>query len=97
MRISSIGIVQTAKTLAAPYARIGVIIGIVAFFVYLFAPAHSVGGHGILTAMLALVFIPIIYAITGSIAIAIAAWIYNLVANKTGGVEFTATKVGLNQ
>jgi len=47
--------------------------------------------------MLALVFIPIIYAITGSIAIAIAAWIYNLVANKTGGVEFTATKVGLNQ
>jgi hypothetical protein len=94
MRISSIGVMQTAKTLAALYALIGIIIGIVAFFVFLFAPTHSAGGGGILTAILALIVIPIFYAVIGFIAIAIAAWIYNVVAEKTGGVEFTATNVG---
>jgi len=93
-RISSIGIMQTAKTMAGLYGFIGIIGGVVAFVFYLVAPARSVGGPGILMAILALILLPIIYAIFGYIAIAIGAWIYNFVASKTGGVEFTTTNIG---
>jgi hypothetical protein len=94
MRVRSIGIIQTAKTVAALYALIGIILGIAAFFVYLFAPARSTGGGGIVPAILAVIFIPIFYGILGFVGVAIAAWIYNFVAEKTGGVEFTTTSVG---
>jgi len=94
MRVRSIGILQTAKTAAALYGLIGIILGAVAFFVYLFAPAKSAGGAGIVPALLALILVPVFYGVVGFIGIAISAWIYNFVAEKTGGVEFTTTNVG---
>lgn len=40
-----------------------------------------------------MVFLPIIYAVVGFIGGVIAAFIYNLVAKWTGGVEFTTEEV----
>jgi xanthosine utilization system XapX-like protein len=95
LRITSIGIMQTAKTIAALYALIGIIVGIVTLFVEVFSPPNVSGAPtGLLVGIVGLIAIPILYAVVGFIAVAITVWIYNIVAKRAGGVEFTATQVG---
>ena len=95
LRVTSIGIMQTAKTLAVLYGLIGVIVGIAAFFVEVLAPPSSISGpSGIVPGIVGLILIPILYAIAGFIAVAVTVWLYNIVAQRMGGVEFTTANVG---
>jgi hypothetical protein len=95
LRITSIGILQTAKTAGALYGVVGLIFGVFAFFIELFVPSgYFAGPSGIGPAILALILGPIVYAIGGFVAFAIGGWLYNLVAARTGGVELEATHVG---
>ncbi len=92
VRISSIGVLQTAKTLAALYAVVGVVAGIVACLAIVSEPFH-LNDDWVLRAVIALFAIPVGYALLGLVGTAISAWIYNIVAAKTGGVQFTLTNL----
>jgi hypothetical protein len=92
VRISSIGVIQTAKTLAVLYAVVGVVAGIVACLAIASEPFHF-NDDWVLRALVALFAIPVAYALLGFVGTAVSAWIYNLVAAKTGGVEFTMTNL----
>jgi len=95
LRITSIGITQTANTVAALYGLLGLIFGILAFFFALFAPSSRFATtSGVIPAIFALILFPILYALGAFIFVAIGSWVYNVVAAKTGGVEFHATQVG---
>jgi hypothetical protein len=88
-RISRIAPWQAAKTLAAVYFVLGLLIAVP---LALFAPAISVAtgepqpGRGFFFLM------PIAYAIGALIFVPIGCWIYNVVAARLGGIEFTTTE-----
>ena len=78
--------------------KLGIVLGvlygvisllIVPFFILgvLFGPKGT--GFGVVLA----IFLPIIYAVAGFIGGVISAFVYNLVAKWTGGVEFTTEEV----
>jgi hypothetical protein len=85
-RISRIEPWQAAKTLAAVYFVLGLLLAVP---LALFAPAISVAngqpapGRGFFLLM------PFAYAIGALIFVPIGCWIYNLVAARLGGIEFT--------
>jgi hypothetical protein len=95
VRISSIGVIQTAKTLAVLYAIVGIVAGIVACLAIVSEPFH-LNNDWVLRAIIALFVIPLAYALFGFIGTAVSAWIYNIIAAKTGGVAFTMTNVQTN-
>jgi hypothetical protein len=92
VRISSIGVLQTAKTLAALYAVVGVVAGIVAGLAIVSEPFH-LNNDWVFRAVIALFALPVGYALLGFVGTAISAWIYNIVAAKTGGVQLTLTNL----
>ena len=71
---------------------LGVLYGIIALifvpFILIAALFGIKGGGGIFA-----IFIPVIYAVVGFIGGVISAFVYNLVAKWTGGVEFTTEEV----
>jgi len=79
--LRSIAILPTARTMGGFYFIAGLIFGVFAAFGALFT------GH-LLRALLALIFIGPIYGIVAFVIISIGAWIYNLIAERIGGVEF---------
>jgi hypothetical protein len=85
-RLTHVAPLQLGITLAILNAVISLII--VPFFLLaaLFGPKGGIMGVGF-----AIIF-PIIYAIAGFIGGVIMAFVYNLVAKWTGGVEFTTTE-----
>jgi hypothetical protein len=99
MRLKRLGVLSVALTLAAVYAVLGLLVGI------LFAMISVLGGglaamasaegeslpplFGLLFGAGAVVILPIFYGIIGFIGGAIAAGIYNLMAKLTGGIEMT--------
>jgi len=94
LRITSIGISQTARTVAALYGLLGIIVGVFAFFFALYAPSSRFATtSGFVPAIFALILFPIFYALGAFIFVAIGSWVYNFVAAKTGGVEFHTTPV----
>jgi|GEM_PF-1168256 uncharacterized membrane protein YhaH (DUF805 family) len=95
VRVRSIGAIQTAKTLAVIYGAVGIVAGIVACLAIISEPFHTNDYWGA-TALLALIAIPIGYALVGFVGVVISAWIYNIVAAKTGGIEFTLTNLDTN-
>ncbi len=87
-QIRHVSVIQTAKVFAFLYLLLGV------FFVAIMAVFASFS-HGprppiFMGFMLAM---PIFYMIFGFIFTVIGAWIYNLIAGWTGGIEFTLTDV----
>ena len=85
-RITRFAPVQVAKVFAVLYALVSIPIALIAL------AAGSLGGQG-MPIWMALA-IPVIYLVFGFIFTAIAAWLYNLVAGWTGGIEYTAEDVG---
>ena len=67
-----------------------VLYGIISLILVPFLLIAALFGHGGFSAIL-IIFIPVIYAILGFIAGIIVAFIYNLVAKWTGGIEFVLT------
>jgi hypothetical protein len=81
-RIQRFGIAQTAKVFAILYGLMGL----------LFAPFFLLGGlfaqgEEPRFGMGLAIAIPILYAVLGFVFVAIACWLYNLVASWVGGIE----------
>ena len=85
-RISHIAVHQTAKVFGIFYGLIGLIL---APMMWLASLADPEGGFPLLFA----IFFPFIYAIFGYIFTAIGVALYNAVASRLGGIEFTVTPV----
>jgi hypothetical protein len=88
-RIRSFDPMQMGKTLAVLYLLLGAVFAIP---FYLFSSAMgkmtSGGQSGMASwGMGMLIALPIIYSICGFIGGIVSAWLYNLVAGWTGGVE----------
>ncbi|WP_198116850.1 hypothetical protein [Massilia rhizosphaerae] len=86
-QIVQVSVVQSAKVMAAVYLVTAIPIVILAgLFMSAVMPA------GVSIAML--VVMPVAYAIGAFVGVAIGALIYNLVAARIGGFEFTTAEVG---
>jgi hypothetical protein len=71
---------------------LGVLYAIISLVLVPFLLIATLLGHGGLGAIF-VIFLPIVYGIAGFIAGVIVAFIYNLVARWTGGIEFVLTDV----
>lgn len=86
-QIVQVSVVQSAKVMAAVYLVTAIpIVILAALFMSAVMPA------GVSIAML--VVMPVAYAIGAFVGVAIGALIYNLVAARIGGFEFTTAEVG---
>ena len=86
-QIVQVSVVQSAKVMAAVYLVTAIPVVVLAgLFMSSFMPA------GASVAML--IMMPVAYAIGAFIGAAFGAWIYNLVAARIGGFEFTTAEVG---
>ncbi len=86
-QITSISLVQTAKVAAVLYFVIGLVAACFMLLAALFTSGNRVGG------LFAAVLAPFIYALVGFVVVFVMAWIYNQVARRVGGIEFTTTDV----
>jgi len=81
-QIKSFNVLQTAKVMGAIYFALGL-----AFLVFIVFPAsiaHKGPGHrGLLLAVLS----PFIYGVFGFVFTAIVCWLYNIIAQRLGGIE----------
>jgi hypothetical protein len=86
-QIVNVSMFQTAKVAAALYFVISIpFLAIMAVgMMFSNAPGMGIG---------MLVVFPLLYALFGFIFTLIGAWVYNLVASKIGGIEFTTKEVG---
>jgi hypothetical protein len=80
-RIVRVSPIQAGKVLAVLYGIISVPFALIMFVIGL-----SKGQAG--PSLLLVLAIPIIYLVFGFIFTVIGAWLYNLVAKWTGGIEF---------
>ncbi len=97
MTLQRIGAFSCAKLMGALYALLGLIIGIFfSLFGLLGAAAGLSGGgedaaagalFGALFGVGAIILMPVIYGLMGFVGGLIMAWLYNLVARLTGGIE----------
>lgn len=86
-QIVQVSVMQSAKVMAAVYLVTAIPVVVLAgLFMSSFMPA------GASVAML--IMMPVAYAIGAFIGAAFGAWIYNLVAARIGGFEFTTAEVG---
>jgi hypothetical protein len=93
-RLTNVNPLKLGITLAVVYGVISLIIAVPLFLIFsLFGAVGAARGGGqALPAIFSgvfVIFLPIIYAVLGFIGGVIAAFIYNLVAKWTGGIEFT--------
>lgn len=86
-QITSISLVQTAKVAAVMYFVLGLIGVVFTLLMSLIAPATQT--TGLLFALLA----PFLWAFFGFIFVFVACWIYNQIAKRVGGIEFTTSEV----
>ncbi len=90
MVLKRIGPLSLAKILAILYALSGVIIG---FFMWMFSSVMSrMGGpeadvFATFFGVGSIIFFPILYGILGFIFGLLTAWLYNIIAERIGGVE----------
>ncbi len=93
MILKRIGPWSCAKVSMVLYAVMGLLIGLVFSFVGLVAGSLGnasdlpAGAMAALFGVGAVIILPIFYGVIGFISGAIAAWVYNLVAQFVGGVE----------
>jgi len=84
-QIVNVSILQSAKVMAVIYLVLSVLM------VLLMAIPAMASGQGFSLGML--ILMPVLYTVFGFIFTALGAWVYNLVASKIGGFEFTTTEV----
>ena len=86
-QIVQVSVVQSATVMAAVYLVTAIPVVVLAgLFMSSFMPAGA--------SIAMLIMMPVAYAIGAFIGAAIGAWIYNLVAARIGGFEFTTAEVG---
>jgi hypothetical protein len=96
-RLTNVNPLKLGITLAVIYGVMSLIIAVLVFLVMTLAGAAGARtGAQALPAVFSgvfVIFLPVIYAVLGFIGGVIAAFIYNLVAKWTGGVEFTTEEM----
>ena len=85
-QVVHVSVLQSSKVMAVLYLVLSLPMVLV-----MAIPTLMAGGQGVSLAML--VFAPILYTVFGFIFTARGAWIYNLVAARIGGFEFTTTEL----
>jgi hypothetical protein len=84
--IKSFKIFQTAKVIAALYALLGLVEGVILVILSLRHPQHHLR-----VAVFLAIGAPILFAVFGFIFMVIICWLYNLVAARIGGIAFELT------
>ena len=93
VRLRSIGVLSCATILAVVQGAIGILVGLLFLFFGMIGgilgSAMHAGhnGMGMVGVVVVAIFMPVVYAIFGFIAGAIAAFVYNLAADAFGGIE----------
>ena len=88
-RLTRISPWQTAKTLAAFYFAVALIVGIpigVAMQLIPDIPGQEKPGFLIFLAL------PFLYGIVALIFVPLVCWLYNVIANMVGGIEYTSVE-----
>ena len=86
-QIVNVSVLQNAKVMAALYFVFSIPFGLL-----MMLPVMTQGGAGF--SVLMLVLLPLLYTLLGFVFTLIGAWVYNLIAARVGGFEFTTTEVG---
>lgn len=87
-QIVRVSVLQSAKVAAVLY----LVISIPMCLPMLIPALMGHGGAGYSVVML--IVMPVLYTLFGFIFTLIGAWVYNLVASRMGGFEFTTVEVG---
>jgi hypothetical protein len=90
-QIVQVSVLQSAKVAAALYFVISIPMALLMLIPVMMGKEQSGG----LTVFM-LIFMPVLYTLIGFIFTLIGAWVYNLVASKVGGFEYTAVEVSEN-
>ena len=87
-QIVNISPLQTAKFMAALWFCMSLPLLLFMFFAFLAMPGESKAAFGGM-----MIFMPILYAVMGFISTLIGAWIFNIIAAKIGGIEYTTKDI----
>ena len=89
IRLRSVGVLSCARIFAVIHAALGVLFGIFFLFIGVIGLAAAPGQQklGVAAFVLISVFMPVIYAAIGFVFGALWALLYNLAAQKIGGLE----------
>ncbi len=85
-RIRRLGVGQMAKVMGALYFLIGILFAAIMGLFGSMMPNAGEGSTALFGGM-ALIALPILYGLFGVVAGALMAWLYNVVAGFTGGLE----------
>lgn len=73
---------------------VGVLYFVVSLPIVLIVAAYSLmKGQGLGVVLFSFLF-PLMYAVMAYLGTALFAWLYNLVAKRVGGIEFTTSEIG---
>jgi hypothetical protein len=86
-QIVSVAILQNAKVMAALYFIISIPLVVMMAIPVLMA-------EGVSASVLAMVLMPVLYTAFGFVFTLFGAWVYNVVAARTGGFAFTTAELG---
>ena len=85
-RIQHVGVAQCAKMIAGIYFVISLPVVAIVLLLAMATGKASIGMGG-------LVLLPFVYALASYVAGLLCAWIYNLVADRIGGIEYTTADI----
>ncbi|MCC2962559.1 hypothetical protein LK540_19200 [Massilia sp. IC2-278] len=88
-QVVSVSILQNAKVMAALYFAISL-----PFTLLMTIPALMGQGQGAGFSIVMLVLMPFLYTLIGFVFTLVGAWVYNVIAARIGGFEFTTAEVG---
>jgi hypothetical protein len=88
-QVVSVSILQNAKVMAALYLVISLPLTL-----FMSIPALLAQGAGV--SIMAMLLMPLLYTAFGFVFTLVGAWVYNLIAARIGGFEFTTAEVGRN-
>ena len=87
-QILNIAPLQTAKIMAALWFVISLPFLLFMGVAMLTMPSGARGAFGGM-----MIFIPLMYAVSGFLFTLIGAWVYNMLAKRIGGIEYTSIEV----
>ena len=90
--IKRIDVRSSSKVHAGVMGLFGLIAGVLYFIAGLLGFLFSGAIEGLIFGILSLIFAPIIYILMGFVVGALVALVYNLVANKFGGIKIELAK-----
>ena len=93
-RVRRLGVGQMAKTLGALYFLLGIVAGLIFWAAGSMVPVTARGEDATLFGTGFIVAMPLLYGALGVVFGALIAWLYNLVAGWTGGIEMELDATG---